>query len=112
MEKVKAKGKVKAPAKPRARKPSRPAGIALSIACAEGDQMGAMPAGLEGFFALGFAFAFTFTFAVALVLAFSMTTLSPTPDTREPGLLFAGQARRAVVVLEFREAGPREEAAP
>src|SRR6185436_12652333 len=81
---------------------------ALSTAWAEGVQMGAMPVGLDDFFALGFAFDFSFAFP----LAFSMATLSPTPDARQPGLLLARQAGRPVVVFEFGESRRGEVAAP
>src|SRR6185295_2372677 len=77
---------------------------ALSTASAEGDQMGAIPAGRLGAFAFGFAFFLSTTFFMA--------PLSPTPDARQPGLLFARQAGRPVVVLELVESGSGEVAAP
>src|SRR5690349_16255514 len=68
--------------------------------------MGATPATFAGFFARGFAGAFTFA------LAFSITTLSTTQDACEPGLLFAGQAGRPVIVLQLLESGRLHVAAP
>ena len=79
---------------------------ALSTACAEGDQIGEFPAARLGALTLGFSLALVFTFA------FFMAPLSPTPDAREPGLLFARQTGRPVVMLKLGEPGGLQELQP
>src|SRR6185295_20221024 len=85
---------------------------ALSMACAEGDQIGWIPPRFGAAFAFAGALALGAAFGFAGALDFVMAPLSPTPDAREPGLLFDGQSGRPVVVLQLLEARHRQVAPP